>query len=92
MSIGRHKGKRNMVRRREKKIFFSSGSRLFLLYEDFTSADERLQNIGQFSALMTFEQGGITISSDTEPRNTWSYPKEYPNPHHKIPVYPKPAF
>jgi hypothetical protein len=40
---------------------FMSRSRIFHLYGDVTIAYEGLQNLGLFSALMTFEQEGIFI-------------------------------
>jgi hypothetical protein len=41
--------------------FFTSRSRIFLLYGDVTITGEGLQNLGQCSALRAFEQGGIFI-------------------------------
>jgi hypothetical protein len=40
---------------------FSSRSRIFHLYGDDTITSEGLQNLGLYSALKTFEQGGIFI-------------------------------
>jgi hypothetical protein len=40
---------------------FTSRSRIFHLYGDVTNTGERLQNLGLYSALRAFEQGGIFI-------------------------------
>jgi hypothetical protein len=40
---------------------FMSRSRIFHLHEDVTIAGEGLQNLGLYSALRAFEQGGIFI-------------------------------
>jgi hypothetical protein len=40
---------------------FTSRLRIFHLYGDVTTAGEGLQNLGLYSALRAFEQGGIFI-------------------------------
>jgi hypothetical protein len=40
---------------------FTFCSKIFHSYGDVTIADEGLQNLGVWSALMAFEQGGIFI-------------------------------
>jgi hypothetical protein len=40
---------------------FTPRSRTFHRYGDVTMAGEGLQNIGRYSALMAFEQGGVLI-------------------------------
>jgi hypothetical protein len=66
---------------------FTSCSRIFHLYGDFTIAGEGLQNLGLCSALKAFEQGGIFIVPHLLWHGTSVFPVSSERPPHLVAFY-----
>jgi hypothetical protein len=66
---------------------FTSRSRIFHLYGDVTNAGEGLQNLGLYSALRAFEQGGIFIVPHPLWHGTSVFPVSSEGPPHLVASY-----
>jgi hypothetical protein len=66
---------------------FTSHSRIFHLYGDFTIAGEGLQNLALCSALWAFEQGGIFIVPHLLWHGTSVFPVSSEGPPHLVAFY-----